>query len=148
MLRAALACVLLPVSARNQDAGEEQRQKQERQEPADAAVLVIAGAADEKQPSVIERVGAHGASPAAWVLVSCLACRRRFELGTRPRPPSRRWPRETPSAVPPVPRSSPTRSRHRAGHRRRPARAQRELQPAGLRRSGGRTARDRAGGLP
>jgi hypothetical protein len=71
MLLGALGGVLPPVPARDPDAGEEQGNKQDRQQPAGTAVFVVAGPANEKQLGVTKRVGAHEASPSARsVLIS------------------------------------------------------------------------------
>src|SRR6516225_7896521 len=59
----ALRSVLSPVPVGNRDARDEESKIQHCQQPADAARLVFAGASGQKQPGIIERVGAHGASP-------------------------------------------------------------------------------------
>jgi hypothetical protein len=71
MPHGALCGVLLPVLAGDPDAGEKERNEQPRQHPADPACRMLVGPSGQKHPSVIERVGAHGASPLAFVVEVC-----------------------------------------------------------------------------
>jgi hypothetical protein len=60
MPQGALRGILLPVFASDPDAGEKERNEQPRQQPADPACCVLAGSSNQKYPSVIEWVEAHG----------------------------------------------------------------------------------------
>jgi hypothetical protein len=53
----------MPAHAGDPDAGEEEHDEQRRQQPADPAGLMLAGPSNQKHPGVVERVGAHAASP-------------------------------------------------------------------------------------